>query len=240
MSCSRNFATTSIVAAAAIILAWLPGSAMAYEDTPAAIELRQQERETQLENLQPLLIGKGELEALRQRLGGAATPWTRAPGAAPSQPLSQPFVADLYLVYALNSSDPAPLLSEGLLEQWGIEPEVMHLRALANLRKKFGEIHDKPVGKLPWLHVIDSDDSYAASRLLLLEEWGAIAARLGEPLIVAVPTPSVVVFTASRDTEQLQQLRDTVETLAEHEERPVSRHLFVWHRDGWRLLESLD
>ena len=122
MSCNRNFATTSIIAAAAIILAWLPGSAMAYEDTPTAIEFRQQERETQL----------------------------------------------------------------------------------------------------------------------AIEKWRAIAAELGEPLIVAVPTPNVVVFTASRDAQQLRELRDTVETLAEHEERPVSRHMFTWHRDGWRLLESLD
>jgi hypothetical protein len=234
MSSCRSFSTITLTA---ILLASQPFSLLAFEDTPAAREVLQRESSAQQARLLPLLIDQRELAQLRRRL---ATPFAQrqaAQGDGSPQPVSRPFLADLDLVYALDISEPAPLLSEGMLAAWGIDRDTAQARALANLRANFGGIHHKPVARLPWLHVIDSDDGYAASRLLLLDKWSAIAIELGEPLIVGVPTRDVVVFTASRDPQQLQQLRDTVETLAQHQERPVSRQLFVWHPDGWSLLE---
>jgi hypothetical protein len=221
---------------AIILWASVPTSLMAYEDTPAAKEIHQQESAAQQARLLPLLIDKRGLAQLR-RLLAAPSARQAAPGDGSPQPVSRLFLADLDLVYALDISDPAPLLSEGLLAAWGIDRNAAHARALANLGANFGTIRHKPVAKLPWLQVIDSDDGYAASRLLLLDQWRAIASELGEPLIVGVPTRDIVVFTSSHDPQQLRQLRDTVETLAQHEERPVSRHLFVWHSEGWKLLE---
>jgi uncharacterized protein YtpQ (UPF0354 family) len=183
------------------------------------------------------VIDKRELAQLRRQLATPSVQRQAAEGDGSPQPVSQPLLAELDLVYALDISDPAPLLSEGLLAAWGIDRDAAHAQALANFRANFGDIRHKPVAKLPWLHVIDSDDGYVASRLLLLDKWRAIAVELGEPLIVGVPTRDVVVFTASRDPQQLQQLRDTVETIAQHQGRPVSRQLFVWHPEGWRLLE---
>jgi hypothetical protein len=233
MSSRRGFAPTlfaPILFAATILLACIPTSLWAFDDTPAAREFRQQENAAQQTHLLPLLIGTRELEQWRLQLATAIA-------RRQSQPISRPLVADLFLIYVMDSSDPAPLVNEDLVAAWGIDLDAVHARAVANLRTHFGDIRHKPVVKLPWLHVIDSDDGYSASRLLLLDKWAAIAIELGEPLIVGVPTRDLVVFTASHDPLQIQQLRETVETLAEHEGRPISRQLFVWHPEGWRPLD---
>jgi uncharacterized protein YtpQ (UPF0354 family) len=113
----------------------------------------------------------------------------------------------------------------------------LHQRAMANLESKYGEFRHKPVGKLPWLRVIDAEDGYAASRVLLHWRWGELTLALGEVLVLGMPTRDVVVFTSTLEPDKIEQLRETVETVERHQGRPVSRKLFQWTPQGWQEFE---
>jgi hypothetical protein len=114
-----------------------------------------------------------------------------------------------------------------------MDAERLHQRALANLDRAHGEIGIKQVGKLPWLSVIETEDGYAASRVLLHWRWAELTLKLGDILILGMPTRDVVVFTATLEPEKIGQLRETVETVERYQGRPVSRRLFQWTPQGW-------
>jgi len=143
------------------------------------------------------------------------------------------FVGDVQVVYALSGANGASLVSYGMMRGWGMDPDRLHQRALANLDRAHGEIGTKPVGKLPWLHVVEADDGYAASRVLLHWRWSDLTLRLGDALVLGMPTRDVVVFTASLEEDKIEKLRETVETVERHQGRPVSRKLYQWTPQGW-------
>ena len=61
----------------------------------------------------------------------------------------------------------------------------------------------------------------------------ALALRLGDALVLGMPTRDVVVFTASLEEDKIEKLRETVETVERHQGRPVSRKLYQWTPQGW-------
>jgi hypothetical protein len=195
--------------------------------------------EESLAALRPVLIGKRHLDPARQRLAVQLARMSRAmedPGQwfEDNALVVRAFIADVQVMYALEFADGAQLVSHGMMRRWGLDQDRLHQRALANLEgMQGGELRIKPVGKLPWLHVIDAEDGYAASRVLLHWRWPELTLRLGDALILGMPTRDVVVFTASLQPEQIAQLRETVETVERYQGRPVTRRLFQWTPQGW-------
>lgn len=199
--------------------------------------------EEALAALRPVLIGKRELDQARRRLAVQLARMSRdlddpGPWREDNTLVVRGFIADVQVAYALEFPEGTRLVSRGMMKAWGIDPERLHQRALANLDARQGELQAKPVGKLPWLHVLDAEDGLAASRVLLHWRWRELAATFGGALVLGMPTRDVVVFTATREPEKLEQLRETVETVERHQGRPVSRRLFHWTIEGWRELEG--
>ena len=195
--------------------------------------------EEELAALRPVLIGKRYLDQAGRRL---AVQLARM-GHEADNPASwfednalvaREFVADVRIIYALEFGEGAQLVSQGMMKSWGMDLERLHQRALANLDRAHGEIVLKQVGKLPWLNVIETQDGYAASRVLLHWRWAELTLKLGDALILGMPTRDVVVFTSSLEPEKIDQLRETVDTVERHQGRPVSRRLFQWTPQGWQ------
>ncbi len=193
--------------------------------------------------VQPVLIGKRYLEQASKNLAvqlarmgaGTVDPQTWLENNAL---VAQEFVADVRIIYVLEFPEGTQLVSQGMMRSWGMDLERLHQRALANLDRLHGVITIKPVGKLPWLNVIETDDGFAASRVLLHWRWAELTLGLGEALILGMPTRDVVVFTANLNRKKLEQLRDTVETVERHQGRPVSRRLFTWTPQGWQEFDE--
>lgn len=193
--------------------------------------------------VQPVLIGKRYLDQAGKSLAvqlarmgaGTADPQTWLEDNAL---VAREFVADVRIIYVLEFPEGTQLVSQGMMRSWGMDLERLHQRALANLDRLHGTIAVKPVGKLPWLNVIDAQDGFAASRVLLHWRWAQLTLTLGEALILGMPTRDVVVFTASLERKKLEQLRDTVETVERHQGRPVSRRLFAWTPQGWQEFDE--
>ncbi len=199
--------------------------------------------EEALAALRPVLIGKRYLDQARKRL---AVQLARM-GRNMENPenwyednalMTRDFVADVRIMYALEFKEGTQLVSYGMIKGWGMDLERLHQRALANLDRVHGEIAVKPVGKLPWLNVIETQDGYAASRVLLHWRWAELTLTLGDVLILGMPTRDVVVFTSTLEPEKIDQLRETVETVERHQGRPVSRRLFQWTPQGWQEYEG--
>lgn len=198
----------------------------------------------ELAALRPVLIGKRYLEQARKRL---AVQLARV-GRNQENPdawfednalAARDFVADVRIMYALEFKEGAQLVSHGMMKSWGMDIDRLHQRALANLDRVHGEIAVKQVGKLPWLYVIETGDGYAASRVLLHWRWAELTLKMGEVLVLGMPTRDVVVFTATLEPEKIDQLRETVETVERHQGRPISRKLFQWTPQGWQEFEGV-
>lgn len=219
------------------------------EEAPAPAEqpahaVPQRSPEEALAALRPVLIGKRYLDEARKRLAvqlarlGSSLdnpgPWFES-----NALVVRDFIADVQIMYALELKEGAQLVSHGMMKAWGMDPERLHQRALANLDRAHGEIAVRQVGKLPWLHVVETEDGYAASRVLLHWRWAELTLRLGDLLILGMPTRDVVVLTATLDPQKLEQLQETVETVERHQGRPISRRLFQWTPQGWAEFDTV-
>ncbi len=205
---------------------------------PPAQAAPQRSPEEELAALRPVLIGKRYLDQARKRLAVQLARLSRQQDNPETwfednALVVRAFTADVQVMYALEFQEGAQLVSHGMMKGWGMDYERLHQRALANLDRAHGEIAIKPVGKLPWLSVIETEDGYAASRVLLHWRWAELTLTLGDVLVLGMPTRDVVVFTATLDPEKIGQLRETVETVERHQGRPVSRRLFQWTPQGW-------
>lgn len=233
-----------LLAAAPCALAQAPAAEIppaAAQPVPAAIPARSVEQ--QLDALRPVPIGRRYLEQARKRL---AVQLARM-GRTVDDPedwfednalVAREFVADVRIMYALEFREGVQLVSHGMMKSWGMDIDRLHQRALANLDRAHGDIAVKAVGKLPWLNVIETEDGYAASRVLLHWRWAELTLTLGDVLILGMPTRDVVVFTSTLEPEKIEQLRETVETVERHQGRPVSRKLFQWTPQGWQEYEG--
>jgi len=197
--------------------------------------------------LRPVLIGRKYLNQARQRLAVQLARISRNIGRGMDDPgpwvednalVVRDFFADVQIMYALEFKEAPQLVSHGMMKRWGMDPDRLHQRALANLDRA-GEIDIKQVGKLPWLNVIETEDGYAASRVLLHWRWAELTLKLGDLLILGMPTRDVVVFTATQEPEKVEQLRETVYTVERHQGRPITRRLFQWTPQGWQVFEEM-
>lgn len=236
-----------------VLLALLPVAASAQApqpvpDAPPAAQAQPAEvvpvhsPEEEMAALRPVLIGKRYLEQARKRLAVQLARMSRvlenpAPWLEDNALVVRAFSSDVQVMYALEFKEGPQLVSHGMMKSWGMDADRLHQRALANLDRAHGEIAIKQVGKLPWLSVIETEDGYAASRVLLHWRWAELTLTQGDILILGMPTRDVVVFTATLDPQKLDQLQETVETVERHQGRPVSRRLFQWTPQGWSEFE---
>ena len=216
----------------------LPFAAIAGE-TPAELDYRATLRTEQLGRVLPILVNEKELSVLRRQLATALrhrqpAGLDAAARTSAQELISRPWLGDIRVVYAVDASDPAPLVSQALLDDWGIDAAKLDEQALGTLRRHFGTLPHRAVARLPWLQVIEGGDGYVASRLLLAPQWSTLAEELGGgPLVAGVPTRDIVVFTTAADRQRLEQLADTVATVAGVENHAISARLFEWRPDGW-------
>ena len=197
----------------------------------------------ELAALRPVLIGRKYLDQARKRLAVQLARMSRGmddpgPWVEDNALVVRDFFADVQIMYALEFKEAPQLVSHGMMKRWGMDPDRLHQRALANLDRA-GEIDIKQVGKLPWLNVIQTEDGYAASRVLLHWRWAELTLKLGDLLILGMPTRDVVVFTSTQEPEKVEQLRETVDTVERHQGRPITRKLFQWTPQGWQVFEEL-
>jgi hypothetical protein len=122
----------------------------------------------------------------------------------PSTMVSQPFVADLLIAYAVDQDRTIDYIPRGRFNQWGISLDQLHEAALENLIRRSDaiEAHAAPdeTGEIS-LIIFQTMDGYDASRILLPTLHDRLRAHLGSPFAAAIPNRDILLcFRNDADT----------------------------------------
>jgi uncharacterized protein YtpQ (UPF0354 family) len=159
-------------------------------------------------------------------------------GPSTSLAMIEPFVDDLYAIYVVDGPDSTRSLKPSDLESLKLTRDQVAPLAKTNLRQRLGDaaaaIGEAKAGDVV---VVQSGDAFfQSSRLLLTDEWAALSAKVGQPVVVAVPANDALIVAIGPNPRQIAKLSEGVVKLFGSASRPVSRRLFQWSAGGWTLM----
>jgi uncharacterized protein YtpQ (UPF0354 family) len=151
-----------------------------------------------------------------------------------AQVISEPFVADLLVLYVVDEGGAARGAKSEDLSASGTSREALSALARENL-----------AGVLPPLMkcerdsvvVLAAQNYYESSRLLLGGQWADLAAKAGGSIVVAAPGNDVLVIACNPSSTVLGKLSAVALKLWQSADRPLSSSLFEWTGNGWRVID---
>jgi len=148
-------------------------------------------------------------------------------------PLFRPLADGLVALPFVDSPRAARLLQEADRKQLGLSADQVFDLALANLRQSLKPTAEvaKPVkpGALGTLQ----GEFYESSRLLLREDWAALAKAQGGVLVVALPAKDVLLYGADDSPAGLDALRTLAREVSRRSSGHLSDLLLRWTEGGW-------
>lgn len=149
--------------------------------------------------------------------------------------VAEPWVANLWLLYALDWPDRIQYLRESDLASLGIEREKLHGVALENFAIAAKEtLEIEGVGPIFMLAL---DGSYESSVLLLDSLWKEVEEQLEGQIVAAVPVRDVVAFTTLEEPEAVLRLRLFAVKAAEQGSYPITTRLITRRGGKWQALD---
>jgi uncharacterized protein YtpQ (UPF0354 family) len=147
-----------------------------------------------------------------------------------NQVVSEKLVADLNVLYAIDSKDSIAYLTE--TNRVALKLELAELRALAitNLKRLMTELSRHGQGPV---YKLVADGNYESSLLLAEKLWDDQAKLVEGDVVVGVPAREVVLFTGSSSPAGLAELRAAMEEILTKGSHVVSRTLIVWRNGRW-------
>ena len=183
--------------------------ARAAEKTPATAE-----------QLRPVLKHRAFVEEIRR-----SSPELAA--------LAEPFVGDVHVVLVVDFPRVTRALTPADLEHLTMTVAQAHERAIANLREYHGDL---PIEAMPNdLRVLGPTDGYAAARLLLHDQWAAVARSTPGGLVVAPCNRDLVIL---GDPRRLEALREASIRAYRYVDHPITDALWRYTARGWVPLED--
>ncbi len=144
--------------------------------------------------------------------------------------VSEPFVADLSVLYVLDFPDRVQFLMESNLADLGMDIEEVRSLAVSNLNAKSG---DYVVQTMDQIYFLELDGMYESSALLLDDFWSDIEASIGAPPVAAVPTRDILIFVPENDPLGVELVRMIAEQIELESGYPISRTLLIRRNGGW-------
>jgi hypothetical protein len=147
--------------------------------------------------------------------------------------LSDPLVGELVIVYVLDSGDARRPVMPGDLQALGLEKSGLRVAATANLAAGALAIPHEPSDPAPRVFVVTTGDDYAASRLLLLEGWGALKPEVEGDLLAIAAHQRTVFFTGGgEDKATLKWFKSLA---SDHLDGAggLSPDILKWTPQGW-------
>lgn len=146
--------------------------------------------------------------------------------------LRKPLVADLELVYVLDSETGMQMLAQHDLDENELTLEKVDALAKENLSAAFPALtpmEDVASG----VFTNSKDENYASAMLVLPQLWAPLSKQVKAPLIVAVPARNRM-FAISGKNKALPQFRKVVAAALEKEDHALSGALLEWTPKGFR------
>jgi hypothetical protein len=138
----------------------------------------------------------------------------QAPAAGPL-PCRRSGLPGLVIAYVLRTDNGATYLTTKQLEDLELDVEALHVRAMENLRRSFAGTRVRRALERGSVQLVNTADSFDATRILLLPEHLAA----GEELLAVIPDRETLAFTRvyGADLEWLRKLA----------RRPASSHALL-------------
>jgi uncharacterized protein YtpQ (UPF0354 family) len=151
----------------------------------------------------------------------------------------EPLVADLYVVMMVDTESAAyPIQGEGL-EELSLSVEAAQAVAHDNLKQQLplpAQIIPAPDGST--VGVLDLGHYYTSSLVISHPAWAEVAARFDGKLLVAVPSPQLLIFTHEIDETSAPMFKEASQALFERAERGLSPTVLRWTPTAWSEVEA--
>lgn len=154
--------------------------------------------------------------------------------------VSLPLVADLRVALVLDEPHRYTFISQATVRHWGVAPEALLDLALANLRRRLGDVEWKRIGRGPrTTYLCETFDGYDASRILILDAFWPVLAGVPGEVVLGIPHRDCLVAVSDQDRDLVAELQRTVAADYAQARYPVSPRLFRF-RNGRLLLAELE
>ena len=180
-----------------------------------------------LKNLMPVIRDKAMFEnaTLMGRLSGN----TKASNVTPTEP----FLGHLVIALVMDSEHSTMTVSQGKLDEWGLDFNSALKLATDNLRDKT-EAKFRSNGK--GVFISAWCDVYDASRLLLTDMLYRLPIQ-GEP-VIAIPSRNHLLVTGSRNENGIAEIVDLTVDVLTNDTRPLAEQLFQFRDGTWALFDG--
>lgn len=153
-------------------------------------------------------------------------------GTIPTRPLAE----GLVIVPVLDSPRTVRIFNDKDRAALGLTPDQVFAIAIANVRGSLKPLMSAAKPAVPGQFGTLKGDYYATSRLALIDSWAPLAQAQGGVLIVAVPTPDLVLYSGEDSSAALDALRTLARNVVARAPKPLSAALLRWTPKGWQLV----
>lgn len=153
-------------------------------------------------------------------------------GTIPTRPLAE----GLVIVPVLDSPRTVKIFNDKDRAALGLTPDQVFAIAIANVRGSLKPLMSAAKPAVPGQFGTLKGDYYATSRLALIDSWAPLAQAQGGVLIVAVPTPDLVLYSGEDSSAALDALRTLARNIVARAPKPLSAALLRWTPKGWQLV----
>ena len=141
------------------------------------------------------------------------------------------FVADLWIVYCVDSLETITTLKRDILLQLKLDEKELKAIAVENLKRILPPVERHGDGPV---YMLTAGGDYVASLLLFDDLWEKLGASMEGDIIAAVPSRDVLLFTSSNSPEGIVNMRESVSRVFESGGYLVSTTMIRRHDGGWK------
>jgi uncharacterized protein YtpQ (UPF0354 family) len=142
------------------------------------------------------------------------------------------FVADLWIVYAIDSTDAILTLSTTEFVELKLTlGELKHV-AIENLKRMLPPIERHGEGPV---YTLTAGSDYVASLLLFEDLWAEQAEVVDGEIVAAVPARGALLFTGNKSSHAILELRQSVAQLTQTSGYLVSTTMLRRYPNGWKV-----
>ncbi|RZN07469.1 hypothetical protein CWO91_27200 [Bradyrhizobium genosp. SA-3] len=151
-------------------------------------------------------------------------------GTIPTRPLAE----GLVIVPVLDSPRTVRIFNDKDRAALGLTSDQVFDIAIANVRSSLKPLMSAAKPAVPGQVGTLKGDYYATSRLALIDSWAPLAQAQDGVLIVAVPTPDLVLYSGEDSSAALDALRTLAQNVVARAPKPLSGALLRWTPKGWQ------
>lgn len=151
------------------------------------------------------------------------------------QTLARPFPGGMLLMCVVDSPRSVRSLSRDDLTIMGLDATGAFDLAVRNMKGELSSSRGLDISTTGVVNALHGG-FFESSRLLLLDQWSAVASRFGGRLIAAAPSNDTILFADARRPGTVADLRASARRLEQQTQRPLSHAVLEWTPGGWREL----